>query len=77
MKTTVEAIFEDGVFKPVRRPEIPEGQLVQITVQSIDRRGVDDILQIATGVYEGLSARDVDDIEEMARRRVFFTREHA
>lgn len=75
MKTTVEAVFEDGVFKPISRPAIPEGQHVQITVQSIERLGVDDTLRLATRVYQGLSAADIDQVEDMARRRVFFTRE--
>jgi len=34
VKATVEAVFEDGVFKPVERPEIPEGENVKITVES-------------------------------------------
>lgn len=77
MKTTVEAVFEDGVFKPVSRPAIPEGQLVQMTVQSIERLGVDDTLRLATSVYQNLSAADIEEVEEMTRRRVFFTREPA
>jgi predicted DNA-binding antitoxin AbrB/MazE fold protein len=77
VKTTVEAVFEDGVFKPVSRPAIPEGQLVQMTVQSIERLGVDDTLRLATSVYQNLSAADIEEVEEMTRRRVFFTREPA
>ena len=34
MKATVEAIFEDGVFKPVQRPEIAEGARVQVTAET-------------------------------------------
>lgn len=77
MRTTVEAIFEDGVFKPVKPPELPEGQRVQITVESVPRSAPDDILRIAAEVYQGLSASDVEEIEEMAHRRPFFTREPA
>lgn len=77
MKTTLEAIFENGVFKPVARPEIPEGERVQITVESLGSVPAEDILAIATSVYKGLSARDIDEIESMARRRDFFSREHA
>ena len=77
MRTTLEAIFEDGVFKPVKPPELPERQRVQITVESVPRPAPDDILRTAAEVYQGLSASDVEEIEEMARRRVFFTREPA
>ncbi len=77
MKTTVEAIFEDGVFKPVKPPEFPEGQRVQITVESVPPLAPDDILGMAAQVYQGLSAADVHEIEEMSQRRAFFTRETA
>ncbi|HSF18333.1 MAG TPA: antitoxin family protein [Vicinamibacteria bacterium] len=75
MKTIVEAIFEDGVFKPVLPPELPEGQRVQITVESASPYSSEDVLRIAGRVYHGLSPSDIEEIEEMARRRVFFTRE--
>ena len=77
MRTTVEAIFEDGVFKPVKPPELPEGQRVQITVESVPGLAPDDILRMAADVYQGLSASDVREIEEMSQRREFFTREPA
>jgi hypothetical protein len=32
-----------------------------------------DILELAARVYEGLSPRDIDEIEEMAHHRAFFT----
>jgi len=35
VKATVEAIFEDGVFKPAERPEIPEGEHVHLTVETV------------------------------------------
>ncbi len=77
MKTSVEAIFEDGVFKPVKPPALPDGQRVQITVETITRHAPDEVLRIAADVYHGLSASEIEEIEEMARRRVFFTREPA
>jgi predicted DNA-binding antitoxin AbrB/MazE fold protein len=77
MKSTVEAIFEDGVFKPVEPPGLAEGQRVQITVESVRRLAPDEILRIAADVYGGLSDSDIREIEDMARRRVFFTRESA
>ena len=77
MKATVEAVFENGVFKPVSRPQIPEGERVRITVERLGQPTPDEILQLATHVYAGLSPGDVEDIEEMARRRALFTREPA
>ena len=73
MKGIVEAVFEDGVFRPVRRPNLPEGERVRLTVESVGEASTDDILELAARVYEGLSPRDIDEIEEMARHRAFFT----
>lgn len=73
-KTTVEAIFEDGVFKPVKPPKLAEGQRVQITVERIPQLAPEDTLQLALSVYQGLSPSDIEDIEDTsnsgpARRR--------
>ena len=73
MKATVDAVFEDGVFKPAQRPDLPEGEHVRITVEIIQKRTPQEILKLAAQVFEGLSPRDVDEIEEMARRRPFFS----
>ena len=35
-----------------------------------------DVLELATHVYEGLSPRDIDEIEEMARLSTFFADAH-
>ncbi len=72
MKTTIEAIFEDGVFKPVMPLELPEGLRVQITVESVPGFAPEDILRMAADVYRGLSSVDID---EMAFRQMFFNRE--
>ena len=73
MKGTVEAIFQDGVFRPVRRPNLREGERVRLTVESVGEVSADDLLRLAARVFEGLSPRDIEDIEEMARHRAFFT----
>jgi predicted DNA-binding antitoxin AbrB/MazE fold protein len=74
VKATVEAIFEDGVFKPVQRPEIPEGEHVQLTVESVGQPAVEDPLELASRVYRGLRPEEIDEIERLALdRSQFFT----
>ena len=73
MKTTVDAVYEGGVFKPVQRPGFSEGELVRMTVESVRKATPQEILELVTHVYDGLSAQDIDDVEAMARRRPFFT----
>ncbi len=74
MKSTVEAIFENGVFKPVERPEIPEGEHVQLTVEIAVRPLHEDPLELAARVYRGLRPEEIDEIERVALDRTqFFT----
>ena len=76
VKATVDAVFQDGVFRPERRPDLSEGERVRITVESVGQAKPDDILRLAAHVYEGLSPKDIDEIEEMARHRTLFTDAH-
>jgi predicted DNA-binding antitoxin AbrB/MazE fold protein len=74
VKATVEAIFENGVFKPVQRPEIPEGERVQLTVETTERSAGEDPLELAARVYRGLRPEEIDEIERIALdRSQFFT----
>jgi predicted DNA-binding antitoxin AbrB/MazE fold protein len=72
VKGTVEAVFQDGVFRPVRRPDLPEGERVRLTVESVGPSSAADVIELAKRVYEGLSPKDVAEIEEMARHRPLF-----
>ncbi|MFN7953572.1 MAG: antitoxin family protein [bacterium] len=72
MTTTLDAVFENGVLKPVQPLELVEGERVRVTVERAGTAPADEILALASCVYEGLSAADVDQIEAMAKRRAFF-----
>jgi predicted DNA-binding antitoxin AbrB/MazE fold protein len=72
VKATVDAIFQDGVFRPVESPELPNGERVRLTVERVRRASPEEILNLARQVYEGLSQKDIAEIEEMSRRRPLF-----
>ena len=73
MSEVIEAIYEQGVFKPLQALEIPEGQHVRLVVETAEAKTAEDMLALAAQVYEGLSPEDVDTIEEIAcNRRDFF-----
>lgn len=76
MKSSVDAVYQDGVFRPVRSPELPEGERVRLTVERVAQATPDDILKLANRVYEGLSQQDIDEIEDMARHRALFDDAH-
>ena len=72
MKASVDAVYQDGVFRPVSPPELPEGERVRLTVERVTQTKPDDILKLASRVYDGLSRQDIDEIEDMARHRALF-----
>jgi predicted DNA-binding antitoxin AbrB/MazE fold protein len=76
VKASVDAVFQDGVFKPVSPPGLPEGERVRLTVERVAQTKPEDILKLASRVYEGLSQGDIDEVEDMARHRALFDDGH-
>lgn len=73
MKQAIDAVFENGIFRPLQRDvlQLPDGQHVRIT---IDDEGLPETLRLAAKVYEGLSSDQIDDIEQIALERGDFFR---
>lgn len=63
---TVDAVFENGVFRPLIPIGvlIPEGQQVQLIISVPESVG--DMLALAMNVYAGLTKEEVDEIEQIA-----------
>lgn len=75
-KQTLDAVFENGVFRPLKAPgaSIPEGQQVRLVVETAPPPK--DVLALATQVYEGLSEAQIDELEQIALdRHNFFSRQ--
>ncbi len=69
MKQTMDAVYENGVFKPLKPLKLPEGQHVCIKIETPFEEGFDDLLELAAKVYEGLSDGDIESIEKIAHDR--------
>lgn len=63
----VEAIFQNGLFRPMSTPELREGERVRLTVERVAQTTPEDILKLAGHVYEGLSQEEIAEIEAAAR----------
>ncbi|MEW6752572.1 MAG: antitoxin family protein [Candidatus Latescibacterota bacterium] len=72
MRRTVEAIFENGVFRPISPPALPEGQPVRLEVEELPCPSADELLDLAAQVYSGLSQADIQAVEGAMRRRADF-----
>lgn len=73
MTQTIEAIYQNGMFKPLQpvSAEIEEGKKVELTVTE-KRLSPDEMLDLASQVYEGLSEEDIEEIERIALDRSNF-----
>jgi predicted DNA-binding antitoxin AbrB/MazE fold protein len=79
MREEVEAVFENGVFRPNQSVDLPEGQHVVLAVRAMPTTNGDscDPLGEWRRVYEGLSDAEVEDIERIALDRSHFIPERA
>ena len=72
MQQTVEAIYENGVLRPLKTLNLSEGQEVQLIIHSKDQIQPTQMLQLAAEVYQGFSDEDIHDIEHIALERQNF-----
>lgn len=73
MTQTIEAIYQNGIFKPLApvSETLSEGKKVKITI-SDEKLSPEEMLELASQVYAGLSEADVDEIERIALDRSNF-----
>ena len=74
MTKHVDAVYENGAFRPVGDTEISlsDGDRVRLTVEPILPNTGLDVLKLAAKVYAGLSGGDVAEIERIALDRTNF-----
>ncbi len=72
MHHTIDAVYENGMFRPLRREglAITEGTQVRITV---DDEEMPEALRLATSVYDGLPDSAIKEVEEIALDRRNFS----
>lgn len=69
MKQTLEAIYEKGVFRPLKSLKLSEGQHVKLIVETNSEPEPEDMLKLAAQVYQDLSDEQVNEIEQIALKR--------
>ncbi len=75
MTQTIEAIYQNGMFKPLKpvSEEITDGEKVKLVVETeIENEEENSIMKLAENFYEGLSEKDIDEIEKIALDRSNF-----
>ncbi len=75
MKQVVQAIYEQGVLKPLERLDLPEHQQVIITVQTSSAGNPSDELEAWHQVYAGLTDDEIKEIEAIVLDRSGFSKQ--
>lgn len=78
MTQTIEAIYQNGIFKPLNpvSEEIAEGKKVKLVVETeTDNEEENSIMKLAENFYEGLSEEDIQEIEKITLDRSNFFRD--
>jgi predicted DNA-binding antitoxin AbrB/MazE fold protein len=70
-----EAVYEDGVLKPLEDPGLPEHHRFSVQVEELDATEVTSELDAWHEVYEGFSEEDIAAVESMALDRSRFSRD--
>ena len=75
MREIIDAVFDNGNFRPVGDQEIAlsQGQRVKLIVETFPEPQ-DDMAELAAKVYEGLTDKEIEEIENITlTRNEFFT----
>lgn len=74
MSQTIEAIYEQGLFRPLGPLSIPEHQRVRLHIEAYLPPDPETLLQAWEAVYADLSAEDIAEIEAVVLDRSRFMR---
>jgi predicted DNA-binding antitoxin AbrB/MazE fold protein len=74
MTKDVDAVYENGAFRPTSDAAITlrDGTRVRLTVEPVSENAEENVLDLASKVYAGLSDEEVADIERIATDRTHF-----
>ena len=73
MTRILEAVYEDGVLKPLENPGLREHQRVLLEIRFEPQEDASSALEAWHQVYEGLSDKEIADVEAMALDRSRFS----
>ena len=73
MVEIVQAVYKNGAFTPLAETHVPDGVTVRLVIESDDDVSSPNSLSLAMGVYDGLSDKDIQEVEAFALdRNTFF-----
>ena len=77
MRQTIKARYHNGVLKPLEPLALPDEAEVQLTIDTAASATVDEILERAGRVYQGLTGEQIAQVDSVALDQGGFFREPA
>ncbi|RIK78464.1 MAG: hypothetical protein DCC68_15235 [Planctomycetota bacterium] len=74
MKQFVDAVYEDGIFRPVLPVELPPGERVRVEIDVKPKVDVEKMLSEFQKVYEGFTPAEIEELEKVILDRSNFSR---
>ena len=75
MSRVIDAIYEQGMLKPLEALDLPEHQRVKLTIHEPGEESPDEQLDAWQSVYDGLTDEEIAQIEAVAFDRSRFMRQ--
>lgn len=74
MKQFVEAVYENGVFRPLAPLDLPSGERVRVEIDVNPAVDVEAIVSQFREVYAGLTPDEITELEAVILDRTSFSR---
>lgn len=75
MPRVIDAIYEQGMLKPLEALDLPDHQRVRVTIYELGEESPDEQLDAWQSVYDGLTDEEIGQIEAVAFDRSRFMRQ--
>ena len=68
MTKIIEAIYENGVFKPLQKVDLKDGEVVRLRIESVKSKGLIEVIEKLSEKFKDVKEDPLEILLEMRRR---------
>jgi len=68
MAKIIEAIYENGVFKPLQKVDLKDGEVVRLRIESVKSKGLIEVIEKLSEKFKDVKEDPLEILLEMRRR---------
>ena len=68
MAKIIEAIYENGVFKPLQKVDLKDGEVVRLRIESVKSKGLIEVIEKLSEKFKDVKEDLLEILLEMRRR---------